>query len=110
MAKVYVDDATVEKVFQSQHGWGVRVSEQRTTREGEQRKDYFTLWFKQHPEIEEGWVISASGYLSTKVRDYESNGETRQAVDVSVNAAKVLSTVVGKPAEADPYEQSGSGF
>lgn len=113
MAKVYVSDATVEEVFESKHGWGVRVSETREVR-GEKRKDQFTLWFRDRPEVDEGWVISASGYLSARVREYESNDEVRHIVDLSLNAAAVLSVVAESSAvpapDVDVWDRSGERF
>lgn len=113
MAKIIVENATVKRVFTSQHGWGVSVYETFKKRDESEGRNYFTLWFKDAPGVEEGQVVSASGFHSARVREYESNGETHQTADVSVNSARLIASpapVAQEQMPVDPWEQSGSGF
>lgn len=92
MAKVIVENVTVDRVFPTQHGFGVGVTETFEMRNGETGRKRYTLWFKEHPGVEEGQRVSASGFLGVKAREYESGGEMRTAVDVSVNSARLISS------------------
>lgn len=108
MGKIIVENATVERVFATQSGWGVGVYETYTPKGGQERKTRYTLWFKgDRPQLEERQVVSASGFLSARVRSYEANGdtgpETRYTVDLSVNGARLIASPE-TPAETPPVE------
>lgn len=91
MAKIVVENATVERVFQTQYGWGAAVYETYQPKDGgDAQRKRFTLWFDREPTLVEGQVISASGFHSVKVREYEHNGEKRHAADVSVRSARLI--------------------
>lgn len=104
MAKIIVENATVERVFATQNGWGVGVYETFTRRDNSEGKTRYTLWLKgsDRPSVQEGQRVSASGFLSARVRDYELDGETRHAVDLSVNGARFISA----PEDPDPSPES----
>jgi hypothetical protein len=103
MAKIIVENATVERVFSTQSGWGVGVYETFKRRDDTEGRTRYTLWMKgDHPGVEQGQRVSASGFLSAKVREYEHNGETRQTVDLSVNGARFISA----PEDPDPAPQA----
>lgn len=92
MAKITIENATVERVFNTRNGVGVAAFETFEKRDGTEGKNRYTLWFKQDPGVEEGQVVSASGFLSTRVREYEDrDGNPRTAVDVNVNGARLIS-------------------
>lgn len=110
MAKIIVEKATVQRVFQTRNGWGVSVFETFQRRDnGGEGKNWFTLWLKEQPNVVEGSVVSASGFHGVRVREYEGNdGETRHSADVSVNGARLLSVEGPVPAAADePWGASG---
>ena len=90
MAKITVENAVVDRVFETQYGHGVAVHETFERKDGQQGKSYFTLWFKDDPGVVPGQVISASGFHGVRVREYEHNGETRQTADVSVRGARLI--------------------
>ncbi len=101
MAKIIVENATVERVFSTQNGsWGVGVYETFERRDKTEGRTRYTLWMKgtDHPGVEQGQRVSASGFLSARVREYEHDGETRQTVDLSVNGARFISA----PEDPDP--------
>lgn len=108
MAKTTVEDAKVERVFQSTHGWGVRVEEPFTRRDGGTSSNFFTLWFNDQPNLMQGNVISAEGRLGWKVRHYEQGGVERETVDVSLHDAVVLEAGAGGAVAAPvaPSQQS----
>jgi hypothetical protein len=111
MAKVTIEDAHVQRVFSTEHGWGVSVFETYTPKGGEERKDYFTLWFKEHPGVSEGDVVSASGFLSKRARKVEKDGEEPFWVaDVSVRGARLIGHVQSPPPDPEPWEQPGERF
>ena len=115
MAKIVVENATVERVFETRTGSvGVSVTESYTPKDGgDARRTWFTLWFARDPGVQVGQVISASGFVSAKVREYESNGETRHAVDMSVNSARVIDAappIAPAPAEDDVWAGGDSSW
>jgi hypothetical protein len=90
MAKIVVENATVEKVFETKHGWGVRLVET-VKRRGENAQERCTAWFYgDRFGIEEGDVVSLAGTLSTRIRDYEAEGQTRRVIDVSMNSPQLV--------------------
>lgn len=109
MSKIIVENATVERVFATKSGWGVGVYETYTPQGGQERKTRYTLWFKgDRPAIEDGQRVSASGFLSARVRSYEADGETRHTVDLSVNGARLIAAPEDQPPapeQVDVFEQ-----
>lgn len=108
MAKIVVENATVERVFHTQNGsTGVALVETYTPKGGgESRRSWFTAWFQQDPRLEVGQVVSVSGFHGAKMREYEKDGETRRSVDVSVNSARVIDSappIVPAPAEDEAW-------
>lgn len=92
MAKIIVENATVERVFRTQNGsTGVALVETWEPKGGgEARRSWFTAWFKQDPAVEVGQVVSVSGFHSAKTRSYESPSGTKTTVDVNVNSARLI--------------------
>ncbi|WP_067198876.1 hypothetical protein [Microbacterium sp. XT11] len=111
MAKLILENVIVDRVFSTQHGYGVGVTETFEMRNGETGRKRYTLWFNDHPGVEEGQRISASGFLGTKVREYESNGETRTAVDVSVYSARLIQSAppIDPAPETDSWTPQATG-
>lgn len=91
MAKITIENAVVDRVFTTQYGAGVAVHETFEKKDGTEGKSYYTLWMKEEPDLEEGQVVSASGFLGTKIREYtDRDGNDRQTVDVSVRGARLI--------------------
>jgi hypothetical protein len=90
MAKIMVENATVELVFETKNGWGVRLVET-VKRRGEDRQERVTAWFwRDRFGIEEGDVVSLWGTLSKKVREYEEDGVKKYAADISMENPKMI--------------------
>lgn len=110
MATLVIENATVERVFQTAHGWGVRVAEPFTTQNGNTGNNYFTLWFQDQPNLMQGNVIvRAEGRHGAKIRDYNvGEGEARRTIDVSVHDAVILEAAAGGAvaAPAAPSQQT----
>ncbi len=108
---VTIEDAQVKSVFSTEHGWGVSVFETYTPKGGQERRDYFTLWFREHPGVGEGDVVSASGFLSKRVRKVERDGqEPFWVADVSVRGARLIGHVAAAKPDPEPWEQAGASF
>lgn len=90
MAKVTVENAIVDRVFGTEFGHGVAVHETFEKKDGTEGQSRYTLWFKDRPDVEVGQRVSASGFLSVRVREYEHHGEMRQTADVSVRGARLI--------------------
>jgi len=101
MAKTYVENAKVERMFETQYGWGVAVVEESEVG-GRVQKVWATLWFKAKPDVEVGDLVNASGYLSVKTRTYDSPSGPKTVADVSLNGARIQSSQPG----AEPVEES----
>ena len=105
--KGYVENAKVERIFDTAHGAGVAVveSEMRGEREF---KSWATLWFKSRPEnVHVGDLVNASGFVSAKVRTYEAPSGSKTVADVSLNGARIQSVVPGSaPVEEPPAEDA----
>lgn len=103
MAKLYVEDARVERKFQTKTGWGLAVVESRTARDGTEYTQRFTLWLKSDPQVEAGWRVSASGFLSVKVDEWQDReGRTQHTAAVSLQSAKVTSVAPAEAAAPEP--------
>lgn len=97
MAILNLKDATVQRIFFD--GKGIALYESFKA-QGQDRKSYYTAWFDQAPGFTEGQVVSISGLLSVKLREYEKDGQTRQTVDVSLNKARETTGQGGQQAAA----------
>lgn len=102
MAKVTIENAVVDRVFTTQYGVGVAVHETYEKKDGSEGQSRYTLWMKEDPGLEQGQVISASGFLGTKIRDYtDRDGNARQTIDVSVRAARLIGSARPVPPAPD---------
>lgn len=92
MAKIVVENAKVERVFHTQNGsTGVALTETYTPPNGgEERRSWYTAWFKSDPRVEVGQIVSVSGFVSAKTRTYDSPSGPKTTVDVSVNGARLI--------------------
>ena len=106
-AKLYLTNAVVKEIKESQYGWRVKATVERDTRAGDHIVRWFTLWFRERPEhVDVGWVISASGYFKVK-------GSVNNAGGVSVSVemnVPVLQSAVPGGAVADPWSSPAEGW
>lgn len=105
--KVSMENARVERVFETKQGkWGASVVEEEQSKDGERTfKNYATLWFARRPELDAGDVVTASGFLSVRAREY--NGQPK--ADVNVNAARIESRSVGNSAPVAEWAPPADG-
>lgn len=111
MAKIVVENAKVERVFHTQQGsTGVALTESYPPPGGgEERRSWFTAWFKQDPRLEVGQIVSVSGFHSAKTRTYESPSGPKTTVDVNVNGARLIDAAPPIAPEPEPADAWGSG-
>lgn len=97
VAKLTVENASVEKVFQTKLGWGVRLAEYYTDRNGEEGRSFYTLFFDRQPNVVTGNVVTAEGRHGAKIRMVTPRtGEPYEVVDVTLYDATFLSVAAGR--------------
>ena len=86
MAFINIKNATVNRHIP---GHGFEAINQWTDRNGNERKDRFTIWTKEH-EPPVGQTVDISGILSTKVEEYTNQaGELIRYAAVHVNNPQI---------------------
>lgn len=99
MAIIKIANATVERIFASDKG--VRVSESFQKRDGTEGRSYYTLWFNEPVDFDEGFVGDFSGLHSARVDEYTNkDGDLVRTAAVNVNSAR-LDKAGGSSAPAD---------
>jgi hypothetical protein len=88
MAIVQLKDVVVERLNRTGHG--VKVAE-RYQVQGKDRKTTYTVWFKEPHGLNEGDIISVSGFLGAKVGDpwTGQDGQERRSVELSLNEPRI---------------------
>lgn len=88
MAIVNLKDVTVERLNRTGHG--VKVAEKFQV-QGNDRKTQYTVWFKEPHGLNEGDIVSLSGFLSAKVGEpwTGQDGQERRSVELSLNEPRV---------------------
>lgn len=83
MATISINEATVSKLVGENGAFQIEEIE---TVNGNQWTRRYTVWSKEvTPEV--GTLITVTGQLSTKAREYTAgNGDAKVAVDVNINA------------------------
>ena len=102
MAIVQLRDVVVERLNRTGHG--VKVAEKYQV-QGNDRKTQYTVWFKEPSGLNEGDVVSLSGFLSAKVGDpwTGQDGTERRSVELSVNEPRINAQQAGgEPNSAPP--------
>lgn len=118
--KGYVENAKVERVFDTRNGVGVAVVEESESN-GETYRNWCTLWFKGQPNerVQVGDRVNGSGFVSARARMKDGepvlNREGRPVVDVNLNGARIQSVVPGsvpaqEPPADDPWASEGPGW
>lgn len=99
MAILTIRNATVQRIFFD--GKGVALTESYTSR-GEERKSYYTAWFDAAPNVNVGDILpTVTGLLQVKEREYEKEGQTKRAIDVSLNSARIEGVAAVQPPEVE---------
>lgn len=99
---IAIVNGEISRVFFN--GQGASVVEKFQKRDGTEGAKYYTAFFDEPHGLEEGSVGKFSGLLSTKIREYEKDGETRQSFDVILNSARY------EPTESSPQISDDSPF
>src|SRR5690606_36700649 len=94
MAIVNLKDVTVERLNRT--GYGVKVAEKYQV-QGNDRKTTYTVWFKEPHGLNEGDIISVSGFLGAKVGDpwTGQDGQERRSVELSLNEPRIQGQQAG---------------
>lgn len=70
-------------------------------------KRKWTVWFAVPGDINDGDWVEVKGELGTKIGSYEKDGETKQAVEHSINAPVILQhKVKDKPLARDADDEA----
>jgi len=86
MAKVIIEAAKVERLIP---GYGFAATESYTTKDGEVRKTWFTVWTKNTVSV--GDIMSVEGELSVKVSEYtDKEGQSKTKAEANINNAKLM--------------------
>jgi hypothetical protein len=93
MAKIKIDGATVDRLISDK---GLAVSTSFTDREGNQRKEKFTVW-ADPAGYQVGDVINVLGNLSVKVDKFEGDSGLIHYAQVNVNNPQIEKVVVDAP-------------
>jgi hypothetical protein len=84
MATIELREAEVTRIIA---GYGVEVTESWTSKTGDTRKSYYTVWTKENLEV--GDVINVKGVLSVKLDEYEYKGEMKHKAVANINSPKI---------------------
>jgi len=85
MAEVVVLNAEVIRLIQN---YGVVVAEKFKDSQGEERKNYYTVWTDQPLEV--GDEISVRGILRVKLDEYTNrDGEVKRSAQAHINNPKI---------------------
>jgi len=87
MAKVIIEAATVERLIP---GYGFAATESYTTKDGEVRKTWFTVWTKNPVSV--GDIMGVEGELSFKVSEYtdKKTNQLTSRAEANINNAKLM--------------------
>lgn len=80
MANVEIRNAEVTRLIS---GYGAVVCESYKDKQGEIRKNYYTVW--TNDSLAEGDVLNVKGLLSVKLDSYDKNGEKQYKAVANIN-------------------------
>lgn len=93
MAKIKIDGATIDRLISDK---GLAVSTSFTDREGNQRKEKFTVW-ADPAGYQVGDVINVLGNLSVKVDKFEGDNGLIHYAQVNVNNPQIEKVATDAP-------------
>lgn len=88
MASIIIREALVERMIGNK---GFSCSTSYKTREGEEKKQYFTVWSDNLEHVREGQRYDIRGLLSARLEEWDDKmtGEKRQRAAIHVNQPKI---------------------
>lgn len=88
MASIIIREALVERMIGNK---GFSCSTSYTTRQGEEKKQYFTVWADNLDHVREGQKYDIRGLLSARLEEWDdkNTGEKRQRAAIHVNQPKI---------------------
>jgi hypothetical protein len=84
MAKISVESAEVVRHI-SNKGFAAKTTY--STKKGDSRTEYFTVWSEEIPPV--GSVVDIEGLHSVKLEEYQKDGETRRVAATHINFPKI---------------------
>lgn len=81
----------IAKIFYENKG--LEVVETYTNKAGKEVNSYFTVWLKTPTNLSVGDSVSVKGLYSHEIREWDSDGETKRKVQVSINNPYVQTSV-----------------
>lgn len=93
MAKIKIDNAKIDRLLSDK---GLAVSTTFIDREGNERKDKFTVW-GQPAGLQVGDVVNVVGNLSTKIEEFEGDTGLIRYVQVNVNNPQIDKVIEDAP-------------
>ena len=88
MASIIIRNAKVERMIGNK---GFSCSTSYQTRQGEEKKQYFTVWADELSFVKEGEHFDIRGLLSARLEEWDDKmtGEKRQRAAIHVNQPKI---------------------
>lgn len=80
MAKIKVDNAEVIRHISTK---GFALKSSYTTKKGETKSEYFTVWTEEQPPV--GSFVSVEGLHSVKLEEYEKDGVLQRVAATHIN-------------------------
>ena len=74
---------------------GLEIVETYTTKAGKEVNSYFTVWLKTPTMLAVGDQVKVKGLYSHEISEWDSEGETKRKVKVSINSPLVTSVSEG---------------
>jgi len=103
MARIEIKDATVDRLISNK---GFAASTTYTDRNGELRKEKYTVW-TDNAGLEVGDLVNVSGLLSVRVEEFEGDNGTVRFAAVNVNSPSVTKINQDGPVKTvDQFESS----
>lgn len=103
MAKIEVKEATVDRLITNK---GVAVSTSFTDREGQPRKEKFTVW-TDNSGLEPGDLLNVSGLFSVRVKEFEGDAGPVHYAEVHINNPSIEKINQDGPVKTiDEFESS----
>lgn len=103
MAIVKINEATVDRLITDK---GFAASTSYTDRNGEQRKEKFTIW-GENSGLQVGDLLNIEGILSVRVEEFEGDNGTVRYAALHVNLPKIEKVNQDGPLKTiDEFESS----
>lgn len=74
---------------------GLEIVETYTTKAGKEVNAYFTVWLKTPTMLSVGEEVRVKGLYSHEISEWDSEGETKRKVKVSINSPLVTAVSEG---------------